>query len=227
MRLASLSAALLAALIVLAGCGGKSTPASTSATAGTHPDAPPPAHASSNPRDALIRITDLSSSWTAGKPMGSALGCEGWDPLRGAARVLESQSFTRTPVDVQQTLGLFADDAAATRAYRRLVGSATARCVSRAVRRLMRYRAGAGTAFTAPVKLARSDDVGEHSHEVRLTTDVNGELGRGTATIVVIDSHVGRAAASLAVYAGLAQLAEAAYDELVAAQERRLGAVYG
>ena len=228
MRLTSFSAALVAALIALTGCGGTSTPASTSAAAGTHPDAPPPAHADTNPHHALIGLADLSSTWRSGRPFVTEMTCDGWDPLRGAARTLGSARFYRTPVEIQQTIGVFTDAAAGDAAFRRLNSGATQRCVRRALRRRMRFSSGGGIAFVSPVTVIRVERLGKHSHGIRYATNVNSELGRRQAYIVTINSRIGDAASSLTVVTGEADsLAEAAYDQLVAAAERHLEAVYG
>ena len=227
MRSTLLRAASIAAVLALAGCGGKATPASTSATAGTHPDAVPPAHADGDPRSALIGAADLSATWTARPHTPNGLACGGWDPLRDATKQLESPRFNRESVDIQQTLAVFADDAAGSSAYRRLGSAATERCVGRALRRRLRFASGGGFAFVGPVTVVRTESLGHHSSGIRYSAQVNSELGRGDAYIVTINSRIGPAAASLTVVSGLSHLAEAAYDELAAAVERRLEAVYG
>jgi hypothetical protein len=228
MRSNVIRAAAIAALLALAGCGGgATTPASTSAVAGTHPDAPPPARTSASPRGALIGVHDLSATWTARPRTPTGLTCGGWDPLRGATRQLGSPRFNRESVDIQQTVGVFADTAAAARAYRRLGAAPTRRCTERMVHHRLGFASGAGSAFVGPATVVRTESLGTHSSGIRYAASVNGELGRGTGYIVTINSRIGTSVASLTVVSGIAHLAEAAYDQLVAAAERHLEAAYG
>jgi hypothetical protein len=215
------------ALVLVAGCGGTtSPPAKVARTTTTTARAAPPPPASKGPRNGLIGIADLSHSWTIQERAPSGLRCGGWDPLRGATKRLESARFNRQTIDMQETLGVFADDAAAQRAYRRLAARATQRCMSRAMQPRMLTLAGDRT-VVSPLTVVRTEAIGRRSSAIRYGADVRGELGEARAYIVTINSRVGRAVASLTVLARLAKLTEEVFEQLAERVERRLTAAFG
>ncbi|MGB2711911.1 MAG: hypothetical protein WBC33_10375 [Conexibacter sp.] len=223
MRLKTFAAVvLIAGLPTLAGCGGSTTPKTSSNEQDpARADRPVQRHASDDPRSALIGRRDLTPEWVPRRPLPSGERCEQW--LGGATKRLASPRFNSALVDIEQTLGVFPDADASGRAYRRLNASATQRCMRSALHRRLLF--GAYT-FVGSVTVARIESIGTRSRAIRYMAPLVSEFGQDPGFIDVINTRVGRAASSLVVVIGQKELSDADYAKLAETVEQHLESVF-
>ncbi|WP_445150866.1 hypothetical protein [Baekduia sp. Peel2402] len=149
--------ALAAAGAMLIGCGGSNDAAPGRAEASPSPAAATQTVDAQLAHAALLRANDLSDDWAA-DPGSRRTRCRSGGTFAGVVGHDASQSFTRGNVNIQQTVWLFEDAAAARRAWRAMNAPDGRACFQLQVSTQVRDQGSEFTRDLRPVQQRRTAD---------------------------------------------------------------------
>ena len=197
------------------------------ATTGAPQRAPPRSRQSASDvtlaKRALVRITDFPESWREESGTATKLRCA-LDPYEGATAFVRSRRLTFERSNVQEQVALYATEAAARRALRRLDSRAATGCLRREMRRRMSEESG-GPA--GPAELVRAERLGPQAHARRYVSTSVSSYGRVDGCVDAVHIRVGRALAAVAFVSRPGPPDEALYSRVVALVSDRLQTTIG
>ena len=168
------------------GTAGTATPNSTATTAPASSPTPDASVDRQIARESRLRLEDFPSGWTeADNDESNSAKCEGVEEAKKAttARANSSRFGEGENTEVQNSVYLFADEAAAEQAFTQLSGKETRVCYAESVTDALEEAGGleVGNASSARLSL---DPLGDQREAARVTVPVTTEEGLDVDVIV-------------------------------------------
>lgn len=174
-------------------------------------------------RRGLLRQADFPKNWKVNTSTGEQVKCRTTTAARKAAAAAErSKTFTSGPnTEAESAAYVYASNAAATRHFKPLSGSATTSCLVREIKRAFTYADSfeVGTVTKAPLQL---DETGDDRAGTRITFPVSGKGVDADVLLDVVVVRVGRTLALELFVDAYTPFDEQFREKLTAAQVRRL-----
>jgi hypothetical protein len=227
-RVVRWSLLVVVASSLLGGCGGDGGSRTSSRAATKRPHATSPRPRDASRRDtsdralaggALLQLVDMPSEWGEAPQGMPDLRCGSADPFRGAVAVVATNRFVYETIGIQETIGVFRDEAASGRAFARINSRPALRCLRRNVRQDMVQQAGAPVARP---QLMRAEALGPSARAIRYVAEIANDAGPMHGYIDAVHLRVGRAVGALVIAAGLEPASEELYERVVARMTSRL-----